>query len=65
MKRHYLLPPLALAAMLLTGCPDTVKLPTPPPNVPAPKAENTVHHGPAAPVALNLNITRVPATRPS
>ncbi|MDB5939138.1 MAG: hypothetical protein JWP77_1502, partial [Polaromonas sp.] len=39
MKPLFLVLPLACAALLLSGCPDS-KLPTPTPTVPTPKAQD-------------------------
>ncbi|MBG6073138.1 hypothetical protein IWX87_002909 [Polaromonas sp. CG_9.7] len=49
-KRLFLVPPLACAALLLSGCPDA-KLPTPTPMVPTPKAQLTPDHGQSAAIA--------------
>lgn len=59
MKRFFLLTPLTLAVLLLSGCPDT-KLPTPTPKVPEPKAETTTLYGPPEIAALNRDFDRVP-----
>lgn len=48
MKPLALVLPLACAATLLSGCPDT-KLPTPTPTVPTPKAHAAAYgHSPAS-----------------
>jgi hypothetical protein len=46
MKHLLTLPLIALLGLLLSGCPDA-KLPTPPPNVPVPKAAGSALHTPA------------------
>ncbi|MEO6322397.1 MAG: hypothetical protein ABIR56_17070 [Polaromonas sp.] len=62
MKRFFLLTPLTLAVLLLSGCPDT-KLPTPTPKVPEPKAEKTSgQHAPAA-LAFSPPAGRFASTR--
>ena len=43
-KCLFLVPLLACATLLLSGCPDA-KLPTPTPMVPTPKAQHTADHG--------------------
>jgi hypothetical protein len=46
MKHLLPLPLIALLALLLSGCPDA-KLPSPPPNVPVPKAAGSALLNPA------------------
>ena len=62
MKRLYRVAPLALAAMLLSGCPDT-KIPSPAPKVPEPKAEKTTQQGHPAVGAVSRISERFTATR--
>ena len=64
MKRPYLVTPLVLTAVLLSGCPDA-KLPSPIPKVPEPKAEKTAgQHLRAAP-AFSPLASRFASTRPA
>lgn len=48
MNRCCLLIPMSLAVVLLTGCPDNTKLPSPTPKVPQPKLESGTSTPPAA-----------------
>lgn len=48
MKHLFPLTLIALLGLLLSGCPDA-KLPTPPPNVPVPKAAGSALHNPSGP----------------
>ena len=59
MKRLFLVLPLACAALLLSGCPDT-KLPSPTPKVPTPKAQETVRDGLPQTVAWHKPLAAMP-----
>jgi len=64
MKPLFLVLPLACAALLLSGCPDT-KLPTPTPTVPKPKAQDSAARGLTGTVAAlqPLAAMSLPANR--